>query len=189
MPRPPASRRPASPLNAARLGELALAYVARFATSEARLARYLVRKLRERGWTAVVPADVAIGAAVARCAALGFVDDAGFAEARGGALTRRGLGARRVQAQLAADGIAADTAAPVVTAAGERGLATALAFARRRRLGPYAREPLADPKARARAMGAFLRAGHDSAVVRRILAVAPGDAAALAELDEADAAG
>ena len=38
------------PLDAARLNGLALAYAARFAVSAAKLADYLRRKLRERGW-------------------------------------------------------------------------------------------------------------------------------------------
>lgn len=38
------------PLDSVRLEELALAYVARFATSAAKLEDYLRRKLRERGW-------------------------------------------------------------------------------------------------------------------------------------------
>ena len=42
--------RPKPPLDEARLQEMALAYVARFATSAARLEAYLARKLRERGW-------------------------------------------------------------------------------------------------------------------------------------------
>src|SRR5690606_22662366 len=45
-----AARRAPKPLDAARLDELALTYVARFATSAAKLERYLKRKLRERGW-------------------------------------------------------------------------------------------------------------------------------------------
>ena len=47
MPRP--DRKP-SPLTATRLQDLALSYVARFATTRAKLEAYLVRKLRERGW-------------------------------------------------------------------------------------------------------------------------------------------
>ncbi len=196
MPRPrstdPSSSRPSRrappPLDAAALAQLALRYVGRFATSEARLARYLDRKVKERGWADAASAAAAIAAATARCAALGFVDDAEFARMRGAALTRRGLGQRRVQAQLAADGIAEGEAAPVLALAADQRLAAALVFARRRRLGPYGRAPLADPRARDRAYAAFLRAGHDSAVVRRILAIAPGDDAALAELDaEAEA--
>ena len=38
------------PLGAAKLDELALAYVARFATSRAKLMRYLSRKVRESEW-------------------------------------------------------------------------------------------------------------------------------------------
>ena len=43
-------RKPRPPLNAAKLEELALGYVGRFATSRAKLLSYLKRKLRERGW-------------------------------------------------------------------------------------------------------------------------------------------
>jgi regulatory protein len=185
----PFSERPAPrPVDRARLDELAFAYVGRFATSEARLARYLGRKLFERGWDGDGSASEAVAAAVAKCAALGFVDDAAFAQQRGSALGRRGLGERRLRGQLAVDGIKADVAAPVLAAARDDRLATALAFARRRRLGPYGSGLPDDPKARDKVMGAFLRAGHDGATARRILAVAPGDDAALAELDaESDA--
>ncbi|HVJ00769.1 MAG TPA: RecX family transcriptional regulator, partial [Sphingomonas sp.] len=44
------SRRPLSPLDRADLERLALRYVERFATTRARLAAYLDRKIRERGW-------------------------------------------------------------------------------------------------------------------------------------------
>jgi regulatory protein len=178
------AERPApQPLDAARLEELALAYVARFATSEARLARYLGRKLFERGWGDEGPSSDAVAAAVAKCTRLGFVDDRAFAQQRGGALGRRGLGERRLRAQLGVDGIKADVAEPVLAMARDDRLATALAFARRRRLGPYGTGMPPDPKGRDKILGAFLRAGHDTATARRILAIAPGDDAALAELD------
>jgi regulatory protein len=189
MPRSPSTRRPAPPLDAVRLGELALAYVARFATSEARLARYLGRKLFERGWDDTGLSSEAVAAAVAKCARLGFVDDSAFAQQRGGALGRRGLGERRLRAQLNVDGIKADIAAPVLERARDGRMTTALAFARRRRLGPYGAGMPGDPKARDKVIGAFLRAGHDSATVRQILAIAPGDDAALADLDDGDDAG
>ena len=38
------------PLNSERLHELALFYVGKFATTRAKLAAYLRRKLKERGW-------------------------------------------------------------------------------------------------------------------------------------------
>ena len=86
--------RKASPLDSARLQELALAYVARFATSAAKLEAYLKRKLRERGWDGDGEPDIA--ALVRRYVELGYVDDEAFARARSGGLLRRGYGARRV---------------------------------------------------------------------------------------------
>ena len=44
------SDRSKRPLGAVKLDELALAYVARFATSRAKLTRYLSRKVRESEW-------------------------------------------------------------------------------------------------------------------------------------------
>jgi regulatory protein len=188
MPRRPNPRPALRPLDRAALGELALRYVGRFATSEARLRRYLLRKVKERTWAGDDDPAAAIADAAARCAALGYVNDGEFARLRGAALTRRGLGTRRVRAQLGADGIGEADAAPVLAAAADERLATALAFARRKRLGPFAREALTDPRARDKAFATMLRAGHDGAAARRVLSVAPGDAAALAELDaEAEA--
>ena len=163
-----ARRPPPRPIDRARLDELALAYVARFATSEAKLARYLARKVHERGWDGAELATEAVAAAVERCVRLGFIDDGDYARMRGGALTRRGLGERRVLADAREDRVT-----------------SALVFARRRRLGPFGGGVTADPKARDKQFAAFLRAGHDAAVARHILAIAPGDEGALAELDGA----
>ena len=63
------TRRRAKPLDRTRLEELAVAYVARFATSAGKLKAYLQRKLRERGWAGAGrqdPGEVAVrGAAQA----------------------------------------------------------------------------------------------------------------------------
>jgi len=151
----PTRRRP-RPLDAARLEELALAYVARFATSAARLERYLARKLRERGWDDSGEPDLA--ALVARCVAHGYVDDAAYARARGGSLLRRGYGPRRVRQALAEAGIDEETrAAARAGAAAERH--AALAFARKRGFGPFG-AALPDPRRREKQLAAMLRAGH-----------------------------
>ena len=100
-------------------------------------------------------------------------------------MTRRGLGARRVKAQLRADGIAGADADDAVAAAEASALGAALGFARRRRFGPFAAHPADDPGRRERQVAAFARAGHSLALARRILAVPPGDADALAALDDA----
>src|SRR3546814_3106495 len=92
---------------------------------------------------------------------------------RAGAMTRRGLGVRRVKAQLYADGIAEqDSGAAIETAEGAA-LSAAVSFARRRRFGPFAVRSSDDPKLRERQIGAFLRAGHSMTIARRILAIPP----------------
>lgn len=151
-------------LDEASLERLAIRYVERFATSRARLVRYLERKLAERGWSGGDAPPVE--ALATRLVALGYVDDAAYAAARERTMARRGLGGRRIAGALAVDGIDADLRA-VVTGAHDR-VASAIALARRRRLGPFG-PPLADARARERAMAAFLRAGHAPALARRIL--------------------
>lgn len=178
------STRTRKALTASRLDELALAYVARFATSRAKLMRYLARKVRESDWADADDAMTACERIAERMERLRFLDDRQYAAMRGAAMTRRGLGVRRVKAQLFADGIAVDDAAEAVEAAAATSLAVAVAFARRRRFGPFAAHPVDDPAVRERQVGAFARAGHAPALARRILSVPPGDAAALAALDD-----
>lgn len=175
-------RREPQPLDQARLNDLALGYAARFATTRARLAHYLNRKLKERGWAATQPADIA--ALIDRLAALGYVDDAAFAAMKGRAMAARGLGSRRVAEALAAAGVAPDDRGEVPDA--PQALAIAVAFARRKRLGPFARTINDDPKLRQKALAAMLRAGHALDVARRVLAA--GSVAA-AEALGTDAAG
>ena len=172
------------PLGAAKLDELALAYVARFATSRAKLMRYLSRKVRESEWIDDSDAMAACAVIADRMERLSYLDDRQYAAMRAGAMTRRGLGVRRVKAQLYADGIAEqDSGAAIETAEGAA-LSAAVGFARRRRFGPFAVRSSDDPKLRERQIGAFLRAGHSMTIARRILAVPPGDDAALAALDD-----
>lgn len=178
------SDRARKPLDAARLGELALAYVARFATSRAKLMRYLSRKIRESEWNDAADPAAVCEALVEKVERLGFVDDRQYAEMRGAAMTRRGLGLRRVKAQLFVDGIAPDDAGEAVETAEKEALASALGFARRRRFGPFAAATADDPAKRERQVAAFARAGHSLGLARRILAIRPGDDEALAALDE-----
>ncbi len=177
-------RPPPPPLDTARLQELALGYAARFATTRLWLARYLARKLGERGWQGDVPPD--IDALVGRLAELGYVDDRAWAAARARGLAARGLGARRVRGDLAAAGIDRDDAAAALASEDDgdpavHAIVAAIACARRRRLGPFARQPGNDPAQRRRDLAAMARAGHDFDVARRVLAAAdPAAAEALA---------
>ena len=169
--------RPApKPLDAAQLDALALAYVARFATSGGKLATYLGRKLRERGWPEDTP-QPDIAAIVERLAGYGYIDDASYALAKGQGLLRRGYGARRIDAALTQAGIAAETRSAAQGDETERRRA-AIAFARRKRYWPYAEARSLDRATREKQVGAFLRAGHPLAYARRL-----ADAASLEDAE------
>jgi len=176
-------RRPPRPLDAPRLEELALAYVARFATSAARLEAYLARKLRERGWDGEAAPD--LPALVARYVELGYVDDEGFARARSGGLLRRGYGVRRIEQALGAAGIAQELRESVRAGEGAQRRA-ALALARRRGFGPFG-PARPDRAARERQIAAMLRAGHPLDSARELVDAPDIDAAeewAAAAFDE-----
>lgn len=158
-------RRPPRPLDAQRLNELALSYLARFSTSAAKLEAYLRRKLRERGWEGEGEPDLA--ALVERCVAAGYVDDATYARTKAGSLRRRGYGARRVDQSLGAAGIAPELREEVRGTANEQRQA-ALALARKRRLGPFG-PPLPDRTAREKQIAVLLRAGHRLDIARQVV--------------------
>jgi len=157
--------RPPAPLDPARLEELALAYVARFATSAARLAQYLRRKLREHGWDSATEPDVA--ALVARFVDAGYVDDAGFARARAAGLRRRGYGERRIDHALRGAGVGELERERV---RGDEATArrAALTLARKRGFGPFGPER-PDPARREKQLAAMLRAGHRLDTARNLL--------------------
>lgn len=170
--RPIKERRPPPTLSPARLEELALSYVARFATSAAKVEQYLARKLRERGWDG--EGEAPVDGLVERCARLGYVDDAAFATARAESLSRRGYGARRVDTALKVAGVdEADGAAARAHAESEAWNA-ALRFAERRRIGPYA-DAWPERPEREKKLAAMLRAGHPLGVARKLVAARPGE--------------
>lgn len=157
---------------------MALAYVARFATTARGLERYCLRKLRERGWEGrdegAPPPDVA--ALVVRFVEMRYVDDGEYARARSGSLLRRGYGERRVGAALDAAGVAAADRAEIGVY--EARLA-ALRMAEKRRFGPFGadRAPPADRSARDKQIAAMLRAGHSHDSARHLVEAADGEAA------------
>lgn len=163
------------PIGAVRLEELALAYVARFSVSAAKLADYLRRKLRSRGWEG--EGEPPIDAIVARFVAAGYVDDAVYARNRSAGMLRRGLGMRRVAQAMHAAGIAPEhrsEAAPGPAAERQ----AALALARRRRLGPYGTDAN-DRAGREKQIAVMLRAGHPLDSARELV-----DAASIAAAED-----
>mgnify|MGYP003112455801 CR=1 FL=1 len=162
------------PLDRQALEQMALAYVARYATSSAKLVAYLKRKIRERGWLDDEPPSDP-EALAERYVELGYIDDAAFARIRQDGLLRRGYGKRRVDQALGAAGI--DEGLREEISPGEAARRHALlAFMKRRRFGPFATEP-PDREKREKQLAAMLRAGHSL-----------DDARELADLDTPKAA-
>lgn len=166
------------PPTAATLREQALAYLARYAATEAGLARVLTRgvdrwarRAADDGADAdqvaarAAAARAEVRGVVARLVAAGAVSDAAFAESRVRSLLRGGRSPRAVAARLAAKGVAEDTAQAVLAASEVDALSAAVVLARRRRIGPF-REKDED---RVREMAMLARAGFSQDVARQVL--------------------
>jgi regulatory protein len=153
------------------LRDAALAHLARYGTSAANLQRVLERRIAR--WAKAVEADAAARTAardaacavVARLVAAGAVDDAAFAAARARRLTRSGRSARSVAAHLLARGVTDEALAGALPADPGREFAAAVAFARRRRIGPFGSEEV-DPR---RPLGMFARAGYGQDIAEMVL--------------------
>lgn len=175
-------QRPAgAPPGEARLREAALAHLARYATTEAGLARVLANRVRR--WARAAQAEgreveqaLAEGLAAAKTVAAamvraGAVDDAGFAAARARRLARGGRSRRATAAHLAARGIAADAAQAALADAPAEADA-ALALCRKRRIGPFAAtQP--DPPLRLKWLGMLARAGFSRDIAEAALETPP----------------
>ncbi len=190
-----ASRRAPKPAGSAptraRLHDAALAHLARFAATEAGLVRVLDRRIdrwaRAAGAEGTLDPDAIAGVQQAgRLAARevaralvqsGVVDDTAFAGARARSLTRAGRSRVAVSAHLAAKGVP-QAVAQAALPDPESELAAALAYARRRRLGPF-RAGDADEDTRRKELGALARAGFPQPVAQQALRMAPDDAKAL----------
>ena len=163
----PRARRALPPLDDRQLEELALKYVGRFDTTRMKLANYLKRKLRERGWDgAREPDPQGLAEKLAR---LGYIDDAAFALAKAQSLTSRGFGQRRLSDTLRHAGVDPEDGQAAREHAEQEAVSAALRLAERRRIGPFAARPPGDPREREKAIGALVRAGHSFALARVII--------------------
>ena len=167
-----------------RLHNRALAYLRRYATTGAHLRHVLLRRARpEAAAHAIEPIALAamVDEVVARLVEAGLVDDRSFAATRARRLAGEGNAPGRIREKLRLKGLdarAIGTALErVAEETGDVELAAAMAFARRRRLGPWRGEVPADP---ARELAAFARAGFAYGVARRVV-----EAAAVEELEMA----
>ena len=164
-------RKPRPPLDKDKLSELALHYVGKYATTRAKLAAYLSRKVRERGWDGETGPE--IETLVERFSKTGLVDDATFAVARTRSLSERGYGKGRVRQALRAAGIEETDAEAANELAADQAVASALRFARRRRIGPFA-DSAPDRAGREKALAAMIRAGHSFGLAKALIDLPPG---------------
>lgn len=170
---------PPKPLNAVKLRDLALHYVGKYATSRAKLATYLNRKIRERGWDDTANA-ADIETLVADFVRLGYVDDAAYAASRARSLTQRGYGARRVNEDLRAKGISETDAVDAREESESSRWQSAERFARRKRIGPFSAEP-APAELQQKQLQAFLRAGHGFEIAKIFVRALPGEVVEFAD--------
>lgn len=170
--KPPRSPVQRPPLDAEALERCALHYAGRYSTTRAKLSAFLERKVRQRGWAG--DGEPAIEGLVERMAGLGYVDDRAFASAKAASLGRRGYGERRIGQAMRAAGIDEEDSAEARQSARDNAFASALRFAERKRIGPFAAEAM-DRERREKAIAAMLRAGHGLDLARRIAECAPGE--------------
>jgi regulatory protein len=173
------SRRPRSPLDGDKLNELALHYVGKYATSRAKLSAYLSRKVRERGWGGQSRPE--IDQLVDRFTEAGLIDDANFALAKSRSLSDRGYGKERVRQALRAAGIQEADGTAAHDLADDEAVASALRFARRRHIGPFA-DATPDLKGRQKAIATMIRAGHSFDLAKAVVDTPPGSECDLDEL-------
>jgi regulatory protein len=167
-------------IDAALLEAWALAYLTRYASSAANLRLVLLRRSRRRlgaDRDALRTVDGLIKALIARYQAAQLLDDAVYAAALARRDLARGRSLRHIAAGLAAKGVGAAEAAAAIGAlrdgAADPDLMAAVAFARRRRLGPFRTQA----REQHHELAAFARAGFAPPIAKAVLACA--DAAAI----------
>ncbi len=176
------------------LRKAALYYLERYASSSGHLRRLLLAKVARsaRAYDSDPELDAengatAVEALIAELLGAGLLDDARYAAERARVLHRRGASARAIRAGLMAKEIEADdierALAGLREEAAEPELAAALAYARRRHLGPYrsqdARAGLDEKDRREKDLAALGRKGFGYDLARRVI-----DTDDLAELEE-----
>jgi regulatory protein len=161
------------------LDQIALDYIARFATSAKRVEDMLTRRIRRSAHfhgDDPAPLLAAIPGIIAKLQRHRFLDDAAFAGIKAASLTRRGRSRKQIGAKLAQLGIAAEARGQALDALveefGNVDEAAAIAYARRRRLGRYRARHIAGTQRQEQAkrdLAAMARAGFSFDLAKRVL--------------------
>lgn len=178
------------PPTASALREHALATLARRPLTRAGLRQTLERKIGAWAQRAArlgrdqdsITADVErarllVETVAARIIEVGLVNDESFAQARAGRLARAGKSRRAIGAHLASKGVDEQTVRAAVPVDAETELRAALVLARRKRLGPFARDDAERThETRHKALATLARAGFGFGTAERVLRMGPDEA-------------
>jgi regulatory protein len=177
MPRPRKAPRPITPEY---LDKAALFYLERYASSAENLARVLMRRVEKAARAGIGDREEGrrlVDALVERYRARGLLDDRTYAEGRAKSLLRQGRPRAAIARRLAAKGVeseAIDQALGSLTdESPDPDLSAAIAFARRRRLGPWRLKDRAE--SRERDLAALGRAGFSYDLARKVVAAETAD--------------
>lgn len=176
---PPAARKKPKKISPEYLERAALFYLERYSSSAENLRRVLDRKVRrsiqEHGEPEATKAAEWIAAVLAKLQRNGLLNDLAFAESRVRSLYAAGKPLGRIRQTLAVKGVSK----PDIEAALERlrdeaetpisDLPAAVAFARRRKLGPYRSDPVQRREMRQKDLGALARRGFSQTMATKIL--------------------
>ncbi|TAN53975.1 MAG: RecX family transcriptional regulator [Rhodospirillales bacterium] len=167
--KPPLKASPKSLENAA------LHYLGRFSTSKANLKRVLLNRVaRSAKAHGTDPQEglAWIEALMDKLEGLGYLNDAAYAESKAESMNRRGKPSNQVRWALKMKGVDQDTTEAALSKltdeVGEPDRAAALAFARKKRLGPYRPEDLRETH-KTKDIQALARAGFGWDLAREIV--------------------
>lgn len=167
------------PVTAAYLERAALHYLERYASSAENLRRVLRRKVKRRTQDLAdgAPAETEawIAAVIAKLEGLKLLNDAAYAEGRLRRLYAQGKALGRIRQTLKAKGVSEDDARRALarleaeSAAPVSDLPAAIAYARKRKLGPFRADPADRAENRQKDLGALARRGFAPDIARRVV--------------------
>jgi len=162
-------------VSATSLENAALYYLGRYATSSENLRQVLLRRVARAAKhhdTDEEACAVMIDELILRYVSNGLLDDTAYARAQCASLNRRGKSVRAIRGWLRQKGLGPDIIEKTLKVLGEEivepDLAAAIAYARRRRFGPYRMNTIA-PETRDKELAALARSGFSYALARRIV--------------------
>lgn len=157
------------------LENAALYYLERFATSSENLRQVLSRRVDRAAKhhdTDIEACRQLIDDLIRRYQDSGLLDDSVYARAQAASLNRRGKSLRAIRMKLIQKGVPGDiiddTLEALAIELGEPDLAAAIAYARKRRLGPYRTNAKAGDN-RDKELAALARNGFSYSMARRIV--------------------